>query len=65
MPGADKPAGGENTREQQDIPKREHTLGLGKVRLAPTEPYGKWGAESGQDSHFQLCSICSPYTNLS
>lgn len=41
VPGVDKPAGSENTRERQDIPKREHILGLGKVRLAPIEPYGK------------------------
>ena len=42
MPGVDKPAGSENTRERQGIPEREHILGLGKVRLAPMEPYGKW-----------------------
>lgn len=41
VPRVDQPAGDENTREWQDIPKRQRTLGLGKVRLAPTEPYGK------------------------
>lgn len=54
MPGADKPAGGKNTREQQDTPKRKSVLSLGKLQMAATKPYEKWWAESGQDPHFLL-----------
>lgn len=62
----EKPAGGEDTREWQAIPKTGWVcLGLEKVWSAAAKPYGKRWAESGQDLQFQLCSICGPYTNLS
>lgn len=63
--GVDTPASDENTREWQDTPKRKSVPGLGKVQSAPTKPYGKQWAESGQDPEFQLCPICGPYKNLS
>lgn len=67
MPGVDKPAGSENTREQQNIPKREGVFGLGKSTISTSRAIWKteriiW-AESSVPTVSNLQPIYKPVIN--
>lgn len=67
VPGVDKPAGSENTREQQNIPKREGVFGLGKSMISTNKAIWKtvcriW-AESSVPTVSNLWPIYKPVIN--
>lgn len=73
MPGADKPAGGKNTREQQDTPKRESVLGLESYKWHQQSHMKNGGQNLGRIlnsycdqsvAHIQTCHKPSPLHGL-
>lgn len=67
LPGVDKPAGSENTSEQQNIPKREGVFALGKSMISTSRAIWKteriiW-AESSVPTVSNLRPIYKPVIN--